>query len=281
MASAQPPQTPTVDAVAFEKLARRVDWLYEEVRYIRHSLETLKQQQQKQQHLPPYDRHYPYQSYSAETWDRTAITQRHQRQQPTSYGPDYIPHQLPPLTSASSIIASNRMLYRDRDSRKTRTLSQQDDAMTSSIIRHQSYPIPTNTFGDERPASYPSLHYLQNQLTSQKQQHVSSSKVIQSLHTLQTKPDTSGQHDPDSPQSLHSIDQSKQHNTEKLSSTTTAASTATTTLPPLTVPDNLEITDIVTFWERGLGDLPPISEWEPEDKLRNREPLETLFKVRI
>lgn len=173
------------------------------------------------------------------------------------------------------------MLYRDRDSRKTRTLSQQDDAMTSSIIRHQSYPIPTNTFGDERPASYPSLHYLQNQLTSQKQQHVSSSKVIQSLHTLQTKPDTSGQHDPDSPQSLHSIDQSKQHNTEKLSSTTTAASTATTTLPPLTVPDNLEITDIVTFWERGLGDLPPISEWEPEDKLRNREPLETLFKVRI
>ena len=177
------------------------------------------------------------------------------------------------------------MLYRDRENRKTRTLSQQDDSMTSSIIRHQSYPNPKNAFGEERPASYPSLHYFQNQLpppaTPQKQQHGSSgSKVIQPLHTLQSKSDTSGQQNPDSPRSHHSIEQSKQENTEKISNTTATGTTAaTTTLPSLTIPDNLEITDIVTFWERGLGDLPPISEWEPEDKIRNREPLEILFKV--
>ena len=94
------------------------------------------------------------------------------------------------------------------------------------------------------------------------------------------KLETSGHRGPDSPQSPSiDINTTKQHqNNELLPSqpNTTAAA-----VPSLQVPDKLEITDIVTLWERGLGDIPPICEWEPEDKIRNRNHLETLFKVCI
>ena len=64
-----------VDPIAFDKLARKVDWLYEEVRYIRHSLEALRGQQHSTQ--SSIDRHHPLRGHgypppsATESWERS------------------------------------------------------------------------------------------------------------------------------------------------------------------------------------------------------------------
>ena len=45
------------------------------------------------------------------------------------------------------------------------------------------------------------------------------------------------------------------------------------------VPEDLSIHEMINFWERGFGDTPSPNEWEHEDKIRNRESLEIVFKV--
>ncbi|XP_066928800.1 uncharacterized protein [Clytia hemisphaerica] len=222
-----------VDPVAFDKLARKVDWLYEEVRYIRHSLEALR----GQQHATPsgIDRHRPLRGYpppsATESWERS---------HPLPSFKVEIPK--PPSSYYSSI---SRELPRSLPHHEP-SISLSSSRSILSPSRLQPYPAPMTTATSSASTSKGPVYSPQH-LPLQKQYKQEREPVVQ--------------YDLDSPSSCPTSRGSQK--------------------PPISpvIPQDLTILEVIELWEKGLNDIPPILDWDVEEKIQYRSKLEDIFKV--
>lgn len=128
------------------------------MKYIRTSLETIKQQQQRQLSSSyEQQRHvHPYPPYTVEPWERIPHQRQHQLRynRPTTSVTDYTTqHPMPPPILPPTIVTTSGLWF--KENRKPRTLSDTTLATLASIPRHHPYQEPVNSTVQVRPASYP------------------------------------------------------------------------------------------------------------------------------
>ena len=296
---------------SLDELTRKVDWLYEEVRYIKQTLDTyrrsrastlnydqpgasyrtyehhsrsIRDQNNARQEVPrsnvltvPVERSRYYEEHSHKTIDgRTSL----QNYLPTTICPtphsDVIPRDSTP-NSHHSISSRCESSYEETMMKSPRIFTSHEIPLKGDRDSIATHDLPIRIDRDtvtpnELPLRRDRDTITPNELQSKSDQDTMTSREL----SMRGDRDTMTSHELSSRN-----DREMMYNNEDspVSNITVKSDRGGSTELLCSIPEDITIAEVVILWERGMNDVPPAVEWDAQSKTKNREKLEIFFKV--